>query len=158
MIDSEQFRKGRVAVCRLLILSCSKAKSSNGGRIPALARYDGPAFRVLRRFISVSGDYTTVDILILSARYGFISPRKQIASYDQPMGLGGGPPAAKLLSQLTARTAGKRYAKVFINLGADYLSRLPDLPSILAGNPVIVLAEGRIGKRLHDMKAWLFDD
>ena len=34
----------------LLIISCTRRKSSDVGLIPAIARYDGPKFRVLRRF------------------------------------------------------------------------------------------------------------
>ncbi|NEQ77914.1 MAG: hypothetical protein F6K23_35840 [Okeania sp. SIO2C9] len=35
----------------LLIISCTRRKSLDVGLIPAIARYDGPKFRVLRRFL-----------------------------------------------------------------------------------------------------------
>ena len=41
---------------RLLILSCSQKKRSNPGSIPALKRYDGPAFRVMNKFIRTLKD------------------------------------------------------------------------------------------------------
>jgi hypothetical protein len=36
---------------RLLILACSATKRSEPGRIHALIRYDGPSYRVVRRFL-----------------------------------------------------------------------------------------------------------
>jgi hypothetical protein len=141
---------------RLLILSCSKAKRRVNGRVAALNLYDGPAFRVLRRFFLISDDVTNLDVLILSARYGFISPEKPIATYDQRMRSDDEWTTAKLRSQFTAMTVEKNYSEVFINLGLDYLSRLPDVASILHGRPVIHTAQGRIGEKLHDMKEWLF--
>ena len=34
---------------RLLIVACSRAKRPDAGSLPAIDRYDGPAFRLLRR-------------------------------------------------------------------------------------------------------------
>lgn len=38
--------------CRCLLLSCSQAKISTPDLLPAIRRYDGPAFRVLRKFLA----------------------------------------------------------------------------------------------------------
>jgi hypothetical protein len=35
----------------MLILACSRRKRPDEGLLPAIERYDGPAFRVLRRFL-----------------------------------------------------------------------------------------------------------
>ncbi|WP_054853327.1 hypothetical protein [Vulcanisaeta distributa] len=47
---------------------------------PALDMYDGPEFRILRRFRSC------VDVFILSARYGIISGERRIIPYDAYLG------------------------------------------------------------------------
>jgi hypothetical protein len=39
---------------QLLVLSCSQRKLPNPEPLPALERYDGPAFRVLRKFLRES--------------------------------------------------------------------------------------------------------
>jgi hypothetical protein len=39
---------------RMLILACSRRKRPDEGLLPAIERYDGPAFRVLRRFLRKS--------------------------------------------------------------------------------------------------------
>lgn len=142
---------------RLLLLSCSKAKRQSTGKVAALDLYDGPSFRVLRRFLSTAECKTNLDVIILSARYGFITPQKRIAAYDVRMAPGGGPTPNKLRAQLSAFTTGKYYSEVFLNLGADYLSRLPDLETVLEGSPAILTAQGRIGEKLHGMKQWLFN-
>jgi hypothetical protein len=35
----------------MLILACSRRKRPDEGLLPAIERYDGPAFRVLRHFL-----------------------------------------------------------------------------------------------------------
>lgn len=141
---------------RLLILSCSKSKSLTRGSAPAINLYDGPAFRVLRRFMSTSGAPAALETVILSAKHGFISPTTKLKVYDQRMQPSLAPPSATLQRQLAALTTGKSYSEVFVNLGSDYLSRLPDLKTILDGRPTVLVAQGRIGEKLHRMKEWLF--
>jgi hypothetical protein len=36
---------------RMLILACSRRKRPDEGLLPAIERYDGPAFRMVRRFL-----------------------------------------------------------------------------------------------------------
>ena len=36
---------------KVLIIACSQRKRPDAGLLPALDRYDGPAFQVLRRFL-----------------------------------------------------------------------------------------------------------
>src|SRR6266508_7023102 len=74
--------KEGVVVARLLILSCSQRKALAKGRLPAIDRYDGPAFRVLRKYLreSPSGAPT---VLILSAKYGLIESDRRIPPYDR---------------------------------------------------------------------------
>jgi exonuclease SbcC len=43
--------KSRANERRLLILSCSRKKKTTSQLLPALERYDGPSFRVARKFI-----------------------------------------------------------------------------------------------------------
>ena len=142
---------------RLLILSCSKAKRRTSLAVQAIELYDGPAFRVVRRFISNSDISADLDIIILSAKHGFLSSSTRIATYDLRMGSNTVPPPTKLREQLAVCTLGQHYSEVFINLGSDYLSHLPDLKTVLDGPPSVLTARGRIGERLHSLKEWLFN-
>ena len=58
---------------RLLILSCSQRKHTSLDPLPAIERYDGPLFKVLRRFLRESSHQARdLDVFILSAAYGLI--------------------------------------------------------------------------------------
>ncbi len=71
-------------VHRVLILSCTATKRPDAGLLPALERYDGPTFRVLRRYLR---DQPTdpPDIHVLSAEFGLISAAYPIPYYDRAM-------------------------------------------------------------------------
>src|SRR5919199_6232989 len=69
---------------RLLILACSRCKRPDRGLLLAVERYDGPAFRVLRRFLR-EGQSEAPDVRVLSAEHGLISHDLPIANYDKIM-------------------------------------------------------------------------
>src|SRR3954470_6352658 len=87
---------------RLLILACSQRKNPAAGLLPAIDRYDGPAFRVLRKFLG-EGPADPPVVLILSAKYGLIEAAQAIPDYDCCM-------SAALAKQLHPRVleAGRR--------------------------------------------------
>lgn len=67
---------------RLLVLGCSQTKRDTAGAIPAITRYDGPLFRVLRAFLR---DYlwpTRLSVAVLSAEHGLIGALSGIADYN----------------------------------------------------------------------------
>ena len=58
---------------RLLILSCSQRKRETQEPLPAIERYNGPLFFVLRRFLrECPRQARQLDVYILSAAYGLI--------------------------------------------------------------------------------------
>ncbi len=69
---------------RLLILACSRAKRPDPSPIPALDRYDGPAFRVLRSYLR-SSPAAAPDVWVLSAEHGLMPAHTIIAPYDRRM-------------------------------------------------------------------------
>src|SRR5947209_5490454 len=66
---------------RLLIVACSRCKKPAVEQLPAIERYDGPAFRVLRKYLR-ERQVSAPKILILSAKYGLIDSAKLIRDYD----------------------------------------------------------------------------
>ncbi len=68
---------------RLLILGCSKAKTKHDELVPAIQRYDGPPFRVLRRYLRLRYD-PVLRVYILSAEYGIIPADALIPDDDRP--------------------------------------------------------------------------
>src|SRR5919198_1230098 len=69
---------------RLLLISCSKRKRAGYKLMPAIDRYDGPAFYVLRRYLREIDD-RELRVYILSAEFGLINARKRIPDYDRLM-------------------------------------------------------------------------
>ena len=69
---------------RLLIMACSQRKSAHPQLIPAIDRYDGPTYRVLRRYLQ-NKSQQQVHVYILSAEFGLISSRQPLPSYDRRM-------------------------------------------------------------------------
>src|SRR5260370_42399590 len=70
---------------RLLVLACSSRKSSASGLLPAIERYDGVAYRVVKRLLRLGQFPEDVDILILSTKYRLIGRDHPIQDYDLRM-------------------------------------------------------------------------
>jgi hypothetical protein len=63
--------KEYVCMSRLLLVACSATKNGAAETLPAITRYDGVAYRVIRRWQHEhAAQAEELAILILSARYG----------------------------------------------------------------------------------------
>src|SRR5437764_14093390 len=67
----------------LLLVACSQRKRDTPGLLPAIERYDGPIFRLIRRFRRYRPTGPTVAIL--SAAFGLIPADHPIPWYDRRM-------------------------------------------------------------------------
>jgi hypothetical protein len=137
---------------RLLILACSERKIPTCVPQPALQRYDGPAFRVLRRYLR-KGPVSSLAIYILSAAYGLIGSEVAIADYDRRM-------TAQRANELRPATVAKlqtilqqgRFREVFICAGRTYRIALTGIDQ--CGTPVCWATRG-LGGRLTELRDWL---
>jgi hypothetical protein len=124
--------------------------------VPAWELYDGVAFRVVKRAQRQAHFPTDIDILILSARYGLISPDRQIASYDQRMTRAVVEDQARRNRDLLCSLLRKRcYKEVLVCLGRTYLSALDPFDAWLPDGVPVILAEGGIGRKMQQLKQWL---
>ena len=74
---------------RLVILSCSQRKVQSASLMPAIERYDGPAYLVVRKWMRTIPDARRDhEFLILSAEFGLISDSLRIPYYDRRMTVG----------------------------------------------------------------------
>ena len=138
----------------LLIIPCSKRKVS-AHKIPAIDLYDGPFYRILRKFFRQYNVSQHIDILILSAKYGLIRFHDLISTYDERMT----PRKAKGLSSdihdfLRILLSKEQHQEIFINLGKTYALALTDSEELLSQFNVS-RAKGQIGERMHQLKNWL---
>lgn len=136
----------------LLILACAKTKRHDAGQIPAIDRYDGPAFRVLRRALRERpGLEEQMTVYILSAEFGLIPWDRRIPDYDRRMTPAR---AAELHTSVRGMWTGlllrDRYAPVHIDLGQTYWQ------AVRCNWPGASLAHGGIGQRLKQLRAWLW--
>ena len=137
----------------LLILGCSATKRPNPEPMAAIERYDGPLYRVLRGWMRRTTDWRErLVVAVLSAKFGLISGDCTVGDYNQRM------TAAKavglrwgLEGDLRVHWPGP-YSRAYISLGATYRLALP--------NPLpwpATFAQGGIGERQRELKAWLHD-
>ncbi|PLZ98803.1 hypothetical protein CEN50_09835 [Fischerella thermalis CCMEE 5268] len=139
----------------LLIISCSQRKLSDHGFLPAIARYDGGHFRVLRKAQRDGYWSNHIDVLILSAKYGLIEGCTPIANYEQRMNK---KRACELKSQVkqTLKIYVKKnvYRELYVDLGQNYQLAIEELGELFKDS-LVTYAQGRIGKRLKSLKDWL---
>jgi len=142
------------------VLSCSQNKRYECSTLPALQRYDGPTFRLLRRYLKNSTE--EIGIYILSAKFGLIPHTRRIPFYDQRMTKrrahelkGKIEDQAQQLfsSELHRQKIGNQ---LFINLGKDYLRAFEPAYPLFASGSIVTMASGATGKRLAGMYDWLY--
>ncbi len=109
----------------LLILSCSGRKDEVPALLPALARYDGVNYRVVKKAMREGRWPPSIELLILSAKFGLIEPDKVIETYDVKMT----PARARDLQEAVAECLDRRleerdYEEVFVNAGKNYVLAL----------------------------------
>ena len=139
---------------RLLLLGCSQAKVGTCGRLPAFQRYDGPAYRVFRKFLRDCPDAVPpINLYILSAKYGLISGDILIPDYDLRMTKERAeqlkPAVKKSLSLILSLY---HYDEIFVGMGKLYREVVTDL---LPPDSRVVVAEGGIGEKSAALYRWL---
>jgi len=140
----------------LLIISCSQTKKKNKGEMEAIDRYDGPVYKTLRLALKKRKFPIKLQVIILSAKYGFIDIHDLIENYDERMtSFRVTEMKYDFKDQFIELTRGCLYPKVLVNLGKDYMPALPWLKDVLDGEPELKFAHGQIGIRLKTVKAWL---
>lgn len=144
---------------RILVLACSATKRADAGLLPAIERYDGSAFRVLRRFRERGG--AMPKVWIFSAKFGLIPGDKPIPDYDQRMNAQmkgawiwqGGPWRLTWRELLLAHDTG---SDLFVTAGKDYRDVLTSwrdsCPSVVKEYPHAI---GGVGEQLGQLKRWL---
>ena len=140
---------------RMLILACSQRKRRDKGLLPAVERYDGPAFRVLRRFLRESSSRVP-DVLILSAEHGLIPHDLPIADYDRKMT----PTRARelrprIFADLERLIAPRASLETLICAGKQYLPALQADDASPLSKASVRTCDGALGRKLAELHDWL---
>lgn len=143
---------------RLLILSCSQAKRSQPEALPALERYDGPAFRVVRRFLREQPD-PALDIYVLSGKFGLISSNQLIPDYDHKMSQARALELnSSIVTHLEATLKVHDYQRLLICVTKKYFKALESYHQVIPVSVNVILATGTLGRKLSVLRQWLYGD
>ncbi len=142
---------------RCIIVNCSQKKRTEAGLLPAMVRYDGPLFRVIRNFLSNSFECENLDVYILSAKYGVLTHNKEIEFYDQSLSDERikelRPKIAEILDE-THRL--NQYNEIFLAIGNRYKKLLESCEFLSTDNTNLTVAKGGIGEKSKLLKNWLY--
>lgn len=129
--------------------------------MPALERYDGIFYRVLRRWLQTASDEqrARLMIFILSAEFGLIEATTPIPYYDRQMSL---PRAAELAPQAVARLRELLPADcacdILLAMGKVYQRALMPIEQWLPPFARLRIVGGGIGRQAAQLKAWLSEE
>ena len=144
---------------RLLLLACSKRKRPGATPIPAIERYDGPAFRLVRRYLAANSPHPhhQTDISILSARFGLIPATHPIPEYDERMTTQRATELKPLIGAELSRTLGAlHYSHILLCMGRAYLEAIDEVSLNLANTVALTAATGSLGRQLVGLHGWLY--
>jgi cytoplasmic iron level regulating protein YaaA (DUF328/UPF0246 family) len=140
----------------LLIIGCSQRKRRDPGLLPAIERYDGVNFRVLRKAKREGYCSQELDVVILSARYGLVRAETPIEWYDMAMTR---ERAIALQRQVGAEVdqmlRDTEYAGILVNLGRTYHEALAGSRELRHQAGKVAFVRGGIGEKMSSMKRWL---
>ena len=144
---------------RLLILACSQRKRPDPGLLPAIERYDGPQFQVLRKFVREYPDEGQPQgTYILSAKFGLIPADESIPNYDHKMT----PKRAQALNVQVLDSISQILRDnvdcqgLFINLGESYWQALDGYERVIPSDLKIIISHGSQGRRQVELRDWLY--
>lgn len=142
---------------RLLILSCSQRKRASHEPLPAIERYNGPLFFVLRRFLrECPRQARLLDVYILSAAYGLIPGDFPTAWYDQKLNTSR---VVELESQVNTTFLGilrDNYVSICFVLGKTYLRVFESLQQLVPAYTQPIVVYGPMGIKQTRLKKWLW--
>ena len=141
-----------------MILSCSNAKKKSKGSLPAIERYDGINYRIIKKLQREGNFPADLDVVIISAKYGFLTPDIPIEYYDQKMTKERALELqSKVSSKLNEFLQNNGYSEIFVNLGKKYKLALNGFYETVPQNTKIIDAEGGIGQKASRMKKWILN-
>ena len=137
-----------------MILGCSQKKNPFPLPMKAMDRYTGVNFTLIKKFSSERTVPPTLDIYIISARYGLLHSEDFIEDYDLRMTIQRAQHLhGNIMKGLQALTTSRTYNEIFVNLGKDYLPAIEGFEELVTCP--VQYAGGRIGEKMSAMKRWL---
>jgi hypothetical protein len=141
---------------RLLILKCSNRKRGGEEPLPAIDRYDGPLWQVLRSFRREQPLFADdIDIYVLSAAYGLISAFDPIPWYDRTMAPERADELRPEVLERFASLMGEGYKQLCLGLSQRYLRAMTGWNELVPPGMAVTHTDGPMGTKLGQLRAWL---
>ncbi len=139
----------------LVILGCSQRKRRTSRLVPAIDRYDGPVFRVLRKHAREAPE-SSADACILSGRFGLIPGTFPIPRYDRRVAHANHTALRKRVEKQLKRTLDDiQPERLFVSVGCQYWPLLEEPLAREVAPERLVVATGGIGGRASQLAHWL---
>src|SRR5713101_1569240 len=139
----------------LVILGCSKRKRRTSRLLPAIDRYDGPIFQVLRKRIREAPE-TSPDTFVLSGRFGLIPGTFPIPRYDRRLAYDDHATLRlHVEAQLKQTLDQLQPESLFVSVGCRYWLLLEEPLMRQVAQSKLVVATGGIGGRASQLAHWL---
>jgi len=141
---------------RAVILSCGQRKIRSDALLPAVERYDGPYYRVLRKYLR-RNDAAPTLVWIVSAEFGLIEGSRHIPFYDRRMTQ----ERARQLAPSIASCFSEMWRahpieSVLVNLSADYAIAVDPCLDAIDDAVIVERTSGGIGTRSGQLRRWLY--
>lgn len=137
-----------------MVLSCSDTKRTVTGTLPAVDRYDGPYYRVLRTFLRTHKWPKDLSVAVLSAKHGLMGAMTPVENYNTRMT----PTRAQRLSAGVGKTLEgwhRQHAQLHLVLGEDYAPAIEAAARHLWKPRQVAWAPGPIGLKQRYVKQQL---
>ena len=145
----------------MLVSSSSRILKEPKEPIPAITRFAGTSIRTLKKH---AFKLKNVDVLLLSPRYGLISPKKKIP-YHELIGNNWNRidfvnnmdfEREKNIAQLQKVLSRKSYDEIYVNVGQEMMQLIKGFEDTIPKNIKIVFSRGKgIGPKTAHMKEWI---
>lgn len=144
---------------RLLFLSCSQRKHTSHEPLPAIERYNGPFYFVLRRFLrECPRQASLLDLHILSAAYGLIPRDFPTPWYDRKMDMSRAVELQPQVNTTFSDIARGNYDSICFAMGKTYLKAFENALELNPSGTELITTHGRIGEQQAQLKKWLWEN
>lgn len=141
----------------LLVISCSERKNKSKGLLPAMERYTGPrvGYDTIYKLKREKKLPSNLNIVIISAKYGFLKPNDPTEDYDLRMNKKIAEELnCEILSKFRLLLKNRHYDEICIRMSKDHLPAIKGLDSIIPTNTKVIYLDGSL-KAKGQMKNWI---
>jgi hypothetical protein len=139
---------------RLVIVSASLRRVPDPDSIPAIERFDGVYFRILRKYLR-EGKLKGADILVVSDRYGILQADDLVPFHHPADKVKATEDArASNLTKLRKMLGKASYSEIYVVCGRDFQAFIKGFEEF-ADTPVTYCKGPGLGGKARSLKLWI---